>query len=333
MLAEGGTEYGHAITLSRSKSLRGPYEVHPQNPIISSRDASEHPLQKAGHGDLVETPSGETLCSFLVGRPLSPLGRCTLGRETALAQMEWRKDNWLYAKNGKLPPLKLKVKGKARGVEKRIAKIQDDFESEDLSPDYQSLRRPVSDDWLTLFPRKGHLRLYGEEGLNSLKAQSLIARRVQAFHIQVSTQVAFRPKWRGQSAGLVAYYNTQHWLYCYMGLNQKGQRVVCIEVCDQGKIHKPLDCLLINETSPVDLKLKFKKAELQFYLKEDGELWSKIGPVLDGSILSDDYVRNEQVKYRPAFTGAFVGLCCQDPQGTRLHADFNHFYYEEFEDE
>ena len=32
-LAEGGTEYDHAFTMVRSKSLHGPYEIHPQNPL------------------------------------------------------------------------------------------------------------------------------------------------------------------------------------------------------------------------------------------------------------------------------------------------------------
>ena len=84
LLAEGGTEYGHAITMARSKALTGPYEVHPENPIITARNHPEHPLQKAGHGDLVETENGKTYCTFLVGRPLSTQGRCTLGRETAM---------------------------------------------------------------------------------------------------------------------------------------------------------------------------------------------------------------------------------------------------------
>ena len=55
------------------------------------------------------------------------------------------------------------------------------------------------------------------------------------------------------------------------------------------------------------------------------------GPVLDGSILSDDYVEDAEVRYRPCFTGAFVGLCCQDLSGQRLHADFDGFEYRELD--
>jgi xylan 1,4-beta-xylosidase len=56
-----------------------------------------------------------------------------------------------------------------------------------------------------------------------------------------------------------------------------------------------------------------------------------VGPVLDGSILSDDYVEDAEIRYRPCFTGAFVGLCCQDLSGQGLHADFDGFAYLEFE--
>jgi xylan 1,4-beta-xylosidase len=52
--AEGGTEYNHAVSVARSKSLKGPYEVHPDNPLLSARDHPAAPLQKTGHGDMVE---------------------------------------------------------------------------------------------------------------------------------------------------------------------------------------------------------------------------------------------------------------------------------------
>ena len=64
------------------------------------------------------------------------------------------------------------------------------------------------------------------------------------------------------------------------------------------------------------------------YAIEDGN-WHKLGPVLDGSILSDDYVRDEHNRYRPAFTGAFVGMVCQDLTGNLKHADFDWFEYKE----
>jgi xylan 1,4-beta-xylosidase len=49
--AEGGTEYGHAMTVSRSRDIWGPYQVHPQNPVLTAKDDPANPIQRAGHGD------------------------------------------------------------------------------------------------------------------------------------------------------------------------------------------------------------------------------------------------------------------------------------------
>ena len=59
MTAEGGTEYGHAVTMGRSERIGGPYELSPYNPVLTSRNDLTLPLQKAGHADLVEAPDGE----------------------------------------------------------------------------------------------------------------------------------------------------------------------------------------------------------------------------------------------------------------------------------
>ena len=58
MTAEGGTSQGHAITMARSRSMHGPFEVDPENPMLTARDAPDWPLQYAGHGDLVQAADG-----------------------------------------------------------------------------------------------------------------------------------------------------------------------------------------------------------------------------------------------------------------------------------
>ena len=60
LTAEGGTGWGHAVTMARSRKLTGPYELHPDVYILTSRNRPDVELQRAGHADLVETPNGET---------------------------------------------------------------------------------------------------------------------------------------------------------------------------------------------------------------------------------------------------------------------------------
>ena len=55
-VAEGGTGYDHAVTMARSRDIRGPYETHPQQHLMTTRFAPDSALQRVGHGQYVETP-------------------------------------------------------------------------------------------------------------------------------------------------------------------------------------------------------------------------------------------------------------------------------------
>lgn len=329
MTAEGGTEYRHCITLARSRTITGPYEVHPHNPILTAKDHPDLPLQKAGHGDLVETREGSWYLAYLCGRPLSPRGRCTLGRETALAAVEWREDDWLYVKEtGGLPALEVAAPD-LPDMNLPAEPAEDGFDAPHLSQHFQALRVPISEDWCTLSERPGFLRLYGRESLSSFHAQSLLARRVADVQFEAWTRLEFHPTNFQQLAGLVCYYNTGHFHYLYLSVGDaEQQRLLHILSCDHYRMEEPLEAAIpLQGQGPVDLKVVWRGEALQFYAAEVLGSWRAIGPVLDGSILSDDYVMYQDDRYRPAFTGAFVGLCCQDLSGQRLHADFDCFGY------
>src|SRR5580765_523395 len=112
LTAEGGTNWNHAVTLARSRNLTGPYEIHPETHIMSARNRPDAPLKRAGHGDLVEVPGGDTYLVYLVGRPLPNRGRCVLGRETAIQKMAWGEDGWLRTEDGEgIPALETPAPG------------------------------------------------------------------------------------------------------------------------------------------------------------------------------------------------------------------------------
>jgi hypothetical protein len=93
VLAEGGTERGHCVTVARARSPRGPFESCPVNPVFTHRSSS-HPVQNVGHADLVQAPSGEWAAVYLGARPRgSTPGFHVLGRETFLAGINWS-DGW-----------------------------------------------------------------------------------------------------------------------------------------------------------------------------------------------------------------------------------------------
>ena len=93
MLAEGGTERGHAVTIARGDSPAGPFEPCPSNPVFSHRSTA-HPVQNTGHADLVQTPEGDWAAVYLAVRPggYTPQFH-VLGRETFLAGIDWV-DGW-----------------------------------------------------------------------------------------------------------------------------------------------------------------------------------------------------------------------------------------------
>jgi xylan 1,4-beta-xylosidase len=270
---------------------------------------------------------------YLTGRPLTERGRCTLGRETAIEQVEWRADDWLYSTTN-LKTTRALVPAPDLPVHQfQSLSGLDDFNSLKLSPHWQSLRIPVNDTWLSLQERPGFLRLRGRESLSSTRDQSLLARRVQSFSVEASCALDFQPKNFQQMAGLVCYYNTGLYFYLYLTSNEeKSARELRLLVCDNFCNSEPLPApIVIPNAGEVLLKVEWIRESLQFFyaLNTINPEWQKAGPVLDGSLLSDEHVREMCDRYRPAFTGSFVGVCCQDLTGTRLHADVDWFLYQE----
>jgi beta-xylosidase len=94
MIAEGGTERGHGISIARSDRPDGPFETAPHNPLVSAR-STIRPIQNTGHGDLVVGPDGDWLCVLLGVRPRSMTRAFSaLGRETFVTRVHWEDDGW-----------------------------------------------------------------------------------------------------------------------------------------------------------------------------------------------------------------------------------------------
>jgi xylan 1,4-beta-xylosidase len=93
VIAEGGTERGHTISIARGDAPEGPFEGAPGNPLVSAR-STPRPVQNTGHGDLVLGPDGQWLCVLLGVRPRSGTRAFSaLGRETFVTPVSWS-DGW-----------------------------------------------------------------------------------------------------------------------------------------------------------------------------------------------------------------------------------------------
>jgi xylan 1,4-beta-xylosidase len=325
--AEGGTGWGHAVTMARSRSLLGPYELHPDTYILTARHRPDAGLQRAGHADLVETQGGETYMVYLCGRPIPNRGRCTLGRETAIQRMIWSADGWLRTEDGEgLPAAEVRAPTLPPSAFPPAA-AREDFDDPDLPAAFQWLRSPWPDELFSLSARPGHLRLFGRESIGSQFRQALVARRQQSHCYSAATVIDVEPRHYQQMAGLVCYYNSAKFHYLYVSHDEAIGKHVRVMTClpDQVQSDVFTPPLAIPAGHRVHLRVEVDYERLRFAFQVEGRDWQWLPQQFDASILSDEAT----APGLPNFTGAFVGMACQDMAGTAMPADFDFFEYVE----
>lgn len=329
LTAEGGTGWGHAVTFARSRAIDGPYELHPDTCVLTARDRPDAELQRAGHADLVETQTGETYMVHLCGRPLRNRGRCTLGRETAIQRMTWSADGWLRTADGEAVPRMEVAAPKLAAHPFAPAPVREDFNEARLPLAFQWLRSPWPDELFSLSARRGHLRLFGRETIGSVFKQSLVARRQQAHCFRAATVMEFEPEHFQQMAGLVCYYNSAKFHYLHVSHDEtlgKHLRVMSA-LPDSPQADAFTPPIALPPGKAVQLRVEVDFERLHFAWRIGDGAWQWLPQQFDASILSDEAA----APGTPNFTGAFVGVACQDMAGTARAADFDWFEYEERE--
>lgn len=326
LTAEGGTDWGHAATLARSRSLTGPYEILPDNPLLTSRGHPGNPLQKAGHGSLVRAPDGKWYLAYLCSRPVGGKRRCILGRETALQRIAWPRGGWpRLISRARAPSVELQLDGVRAAP--YLREFYDEFSSLRLHLHWNTLREPPDESWLSLRARPGFLRMRGRYSLQSLFDQSLVGFRLLHLKCRVATRLEFAPASFQQRAGLALFYNTSNYYYAYVTGGGLGQRLLGILACDNRRNLEVLpNPMPIPSGEPLELSATLKGSHLQFAVSCDSLGRDiPVGPKLDATILSDDYPG--EGGFGNAFTGAFAVLCAQNSGDSDAPADFDWFRY------
>lgn len=204
LIAEGGTERGHAVSVARGPSPSGPFEPCPANPVLTHRGTG-HPVQNTGHADLVQAPDGSWWAVFLGVRPagVSP-GWHVLGRETFLAPVTWS-EGWPVFGEPVSDPAEMPWPVRPAPPQS----WRDDFDTPALHPRWLSLRRRDAEtctlterpNWLTLRARgaslddldavfAGHRQQHPSCGVSALIDASdgiggLAARLDEAHHYEI----------------------------------------------------------------------------------------------------------------------------------------------------
>ena len=317
--AEGGTGYDHAVTMARSRDIRGPYETHPAKHVISAK-GTDGPIQRTGHGQYVETHWGDHYHTFLMGRPLMKDGKpfCPMGRETGIEKVVWR-DGWLWLEQGgmvartEVPSPTDTAPAPHEAVQRKLGgKLPDEF---------MWLRTPET---ARIFREDADaLTLIGRESIGSWFEQALVARRQEDHCYTAETALEFAPTTYQQAAGLTTYYNRFKFHACLVSHEEGMGRVLHIFSClgdADGRLTWHGEPIAIGD-GQVDLRVTVDGATQQFWLRQGD--WVKVGPELDATLVSDEGGRGEH----GSFTGAFVGMFCMDITGQGREARFTRFDY------
>jgi alpha-N-arabinofuranosidase len=314
MIAEGGTSYGHMVTIARSDSPWGPFVADPRNPILTHRDRPEHPIQALGHADLVETPDGWWLVCLGI-RPQG--GRFHhLGRETFLAPVSWSDDGWPVVNgNGTI-----EFSMRAPRLPQHVWKPQpskDDFNGTQLGLPWNYVRNPYEQNY-SLTERPGYLRLKGSAvTLNDQDSPAFVGRRQTDLQCSASTRLSFYPQHENEEAGMVLRGNDQNHIEAGITLRD-GKRQVFFRKVLNGQTVDPVHH---EEVGSGDLVLTVEATP---------ELYSFSYQFPQGArrSLGTAATRDLSSEKIGGFTGVFVGMYATgNGKESTSPADFDWFEY------
>jgi xylan 1,4-beta-xylosidase len=317
LTAEGGTAYGHTVAIGRSKSVWGPFESCPHNPILTNR-MSYSQLQGTGHADMVQATDGSWWMVHLAFRPAID-GIHFIGRETCLTPVEWKTGEWPVVNNH----------GQTEIV---ITKTPPNFNSELPVPFSQAVstdfNEPLGFEWLYLrnpnplnyatTERKGYLRLKGAAAsLYHLDSPTMIARRQQHFDFTASTAIDFNPKENKEEAGLTVMMDNRFHYDLFIS-KEKGQRVLNLRY-SLDNLNQVLNQIPLPEGA-IELIVKGNKKMYTFYYKSNSGAAVEIGK------LNTRFLGTE---VSGGYNGVIIGLfATANGKPSTSNADFDWFKYQ-----
>ena len=255
IVAEGGTFSNHCVMMARAKSVEGPYEICPRNPIVTHRHLPlAREISVTGHADIVQTQNGEWWMVLLAVRPYvdpeDPEGNFhfNTGRETFLVPFHWEKDGWplLDTEDGivhsseRKPDLPEYIPS---GVNPMEQEVLDDFSDAELDLRWNTIQAPVSE-FYSLTQNPGALRLsLLKETLWKQNAEdrwhtsqpACVLRRQQHHTFDMASKVLLAASDPAAEAGIVLLQDDRYSYLLTMGHNADGQAVLRLAKAEDGR--------------------------------------------------------------------------------------------------
>ena len=208
--AVGGTAgppTGHMVIMARSRSIHGPWENDPDNPVI--RTASEREKWwSRGHATLFEGPGG----SWWLLYHGYENGYWTLGRQALLEPVSWTEDGWVRPLGGDLSrPLRKPVE---LGPRPHGASLSDDFSASRFGTQWAFYDPgPGEMDRVRIAGRTLHLQARGTTPGDCAPVSCICGD--QSYRIEAGIDIDPRAE-----AGLLVFYNRR--LYAGLGFGGNG---------------------------------------------------------------------------------------------------------------
>jgi beta-xylosidase len=187
-----GSGCNYALGVARSKTLLGPWEKNPANPILAGNATWKCP----GHGSIVTDESGRY---WLLYHAYSTGGSIFTGREGMLDEVKFGADGWPTINGGAGPSAHaLSPLGPAQ--HKADGSFLDEFRGKELRPGWQWPQDRAPEYRL----ENGHLWL-AARGQSTNMLAAILARSTTAADYEATTVVETRALRPGCSVGLCAF--------------------------------------------------------------------------------------------------------------------------------
>ena len=315
LISEGGTEYGHKITIARSKFIDGPYTGNPANPILThiNMNAQLNPIQGTGHADLIQAPDGSWWMIFLAFRTQNGQHH-VLGRETFLAPVRWDEGAWPVVNGDGTVDLQMNVPTLPQ-QKVEAAPVRTDFGN--MGPQWVYIRNPKADNYQA---KSGKLTLKASPvNLDMTEGSpTFIARRQEHMNFTATTSVSLKQASANDEAGLSVYmYEKAHYdLFIKQNADGKQSLVLRYRLGELNHIEKEIP---LNKTK-VQLRVKGSNDFYSFEYATDGKKFKSIAKI------EARYLSSET---NGGFTGVMLGMyAVADNEGSKAQSEFYYFDYE-----
>ena len=312
MIAEGGTEHYHAVTIARSKELMGWYEGNPANPVMTHRQFGfDYPIDNVGHADFIDTPNGNWYAVMLGSRTIDGQHK-NLGRETYICPVKWERNwpvfspgsgkiDWEYPADEDLP-----------WTEFEKVPEKDHFDRQTLDLQWSFWGTPYQDFWMI---EESHLKLkclkrpmcsplkqLGRDTINynGDDCVSFIGRRQTAIDFEAFCKMIFVPQ-ENETAGVCIFQACNHQYRMERKIKEHKQMLELILVTTQisGPPHIPGFQSTSTETvlasteyaeEEIVLGLKVKGQNYDFYYGKDEDHLILLYENADGKAINPEFI-------------------------------------------